>query len=207
MNSLTEQFTIEKIAVPILVAVITTLLVEYFAKPKLEARKARLLRDRQQFDRIIFCFQRASASIGALPNDEQIKSGKVFQKFASIMLEDARTALYELLKEMSQLSSIYVANHREHVAKTTKFVGYLLARVEIMVERDRNASIAELQDLASNLELFDVYFLVYVYMYDSQESSVKRMFWRIFSRNDNRMKIDQAFNKYGISPVDLKDRK
>lgn len=199
MSSLTEQLAIEKIAVPIIVAIITTLLVEYFAKPGLEARKVRILRDRQQYDKIIFCFQRISASISSLPDDNKANDNKVLKKLVVIMLNESRDALYELLKEMSQLSATYVVNHKEHVSKTMQYIGYLLATVELCVEDNRKIDLLELKKIAKNLELFDVYYLVYVYMYDSQESSIKRMFWRVFTRKGNDRKIDQLLNEYGIS--------
>ncbi len=199
MTEFIEQLTIEKIAVPIFVAILTTLIVEYFAKPRLEARKSRLLRDRQQFDKIVFCFQRISASIGSLPTADQANQDKVFRKFVMIMLDESRAALYELLKEMSQLSSIYAVSHKEHIGKTMKYVGFLLAKVELCIEDNRKISISELKELAESLELFDVYYLVYVYMYDSQESSVKRLIWRMFRRKSNDAKIDSLFDKYKIT--------
>lgn len=190
---------LEKIIIPVIAAVLTTLIVEYFAKPKLEARKARLLRDRQQFDQIVFCFQRISASIAALPTTEQLKNNKTYIKYASIMLDESKVALYDLMREMSHLTSIYVANHQEHVAKTMKFIGYLLAKVELCIDDKHKLYISELKDIASNLELFDVYYLVYVYMYDSQASQIRRILWRIFKKEKNNVKIDELFTNYKLS--------
>lgn len=199
MNSYLENITFEKIIIPVIAAVITTLLVEYFAKPKLEARKARLLRDREQFDRIIFSFQRISASLAALPSAEQLRNDSVYQKYASIMLDESRAALYELMREMSHLTSIYVTNHHEHVSKTMKFIGYLLAKVELCIDDKKRLGLTELKEIAGNLELFDIYYLVYVYMYDSQESHTRRILWRIFKKKSNNEKIDELFLKYKLS--------
>ena len=69
-NEIADAFS--KIGVPVLVALITTLVVEYFAKPRLEARKSRLIRDRQQIDEVIFAFQKAAMLAPALLPDEYI---------------------------------------------------------------------------------------------------------------------------------------
>lgn len=199
MNNYLENITLEKIVVPVIAAILTTLLVEYFAKPKLEARKARLLRDREQFDRIIFSFQRISASLAALPSMEQLQNDSVYRKYASIMLDESRAALYELMREMSHLTSIYVTNHHEHVSKTMKFIGYLLAKVELCIDDKKRSSLTELKEVAENLELFDIYYLVYVYMYDSQESHIRRILWRIFKKKSNNEKIDELFLKYKLA--------
>lgn len=199
MNNYLENITFEKIIIPVIAAILTTLLVEYFAKPKLEARKARLLRDREQFDRIIFSFQRISASLAALPSAEQLHNNSVYQKYASIMLDESRAALYELMREMSHLTSIYVTNHHEHVSKTMKFIGYLLAKVELCIDDKKRLSLMELKEIAGNLELFDIYYLVYVYMYDSQESHIRRILWRIFKQKSNNEKIDELFLKHKLS--------
>lgn len=50
----------------ILIAVATTVVVEFAAKPRLEARKARLLRDRTQIDEVIFTVQGVAMQLGAL---------------------------------------------------------------------------------------------------------------------------------------------
>ena len=62
-NKIADAFS--KISVPVLV-------VEYFAKPRLEARKSRLIRDRQQIDEVIFAFQKAAMLAAALLPDEYI---------------------------------------------------------------------------------------------------------------------------------------
>lgn len=199
MSGYLENITFEKVIVPVVAAIVTTLLVEYFAKPKLEARKARLLRDREQFDRIVFSFQRISASLAALPSTEQLHNNDAYKKYASIMLDESRAGLYELMREMSHLTSIYVTNHHEHVSKTMKFIGYLLAKVELCIEDKRRLNIQELKDIAGNLELFDIYYLVYVYMYDSQEPHIRRILWRMFKKKSNNKKINELFLKYNLS--------
>lgn len=198
MQSLLDQFTLENIIVPILVAIATTLIVEYFAKPKLEARKARLMRDRAQFDKIIFDFQRVSAAISALPSEQQANKNRIYARFQQIMLSEAREGLYDLMRDMSKLSSKYVVNHDKHIAKTMRFIGYLLSQVELATEGKRNVSIDKLKNTASNLELFDVYYVVYVYMYDSQEGWWRRIFWRIRKQKKNDQKIDALFGDLGL---------
>lgn len=198
MTSLAEQFTLEKIIVPIGVAVVTTLVVEYFAKPRLEARKARLMRDRAQFDSIIFDFQRIGASLGALPTEQQVRRNKVYRRFRNIMLSEAKEGLYSLMRNMSKLSTIYVVNHKNHISKTMLFVGYLLSQVELAAEATPGFSTDKLKEAAENLELFDTYYVVYVYMYDSQESWWRRLFWRVASEKKNDGKIDALLEQLDL---------
>jgi hypothetical protein len=198
LSNLFDNLTFEKIVIPVLAALITTLLVEYFAKPGLEARKTRLIRDREQFDKVVYCFQRVSASLSALPVVEG-SDHKVMTRFTSIMLNEAKEGLYALFKETTQLSYIYVLNHKEHVDKTGLFVGYLLAQVELAIEQPTLARIKKLKALAEKFELFDVYYLVYVYMYDSQAPSYRRIVWRIFKKKKNNQAIDKLLSDLNLS--------
>lgn len=204
MASISDQFTLEKIIIPVLVAIVTTLIVEYFAKPKLEARKARLMRDRAQFDNIIFNFQRISAAIGALPSEQQVSKSRIYVRFQQIMLSEAKEGLYNLMRDMSKLSSKYVVNHDKHIAKTMRFIGYLLSQVELATEGKRGIGIDELKNTANSLELFDIYYVVYVYMYDSQEGWWRRIFWRIRKQKKNDQKIDDLFGSLGLRMGDEK---
>lgn len=45
-------------------ALVTTLMVEYLAKPRLDARKERLLRDRRQIDQVVFGLQKLGLHMG-----------------------------------------------------------------------------------------------------------------------------------------------
>ncbi len=189
----------KSLALPVVAAIITTLLIEMFAKPKLEARKARIIRDRQQYDKIIFSFQKASMSIASL---DVKKKSPLIKRYTQIMLEEARKALYDLLQNISLLPSKYVTNHNEHIGKTVRFIGYLLAKIELAeqgIERDvEYVKLIDIKKLAAHLELFDIYYLVYVYMYDSQESWWRRLWWQISKESKNNQKIDKLFDELNL---------
>lgn len=190
--NISDQFTLEKIIVPVIVALITTLGIEYFAKPRLDARKERILRDRKQYDQIIFSFQRLSASIAAIPTNREHLNSKTYTKHTQIMLEEARSASYELFKNLSQLSHTYVINHTEHVSNTSLYIGYIIANIETTIENPNKTNIKELKSLAEHLELFDVYYLVYVYVYDSQVGWWRRLWWRLTERENAFQKVNGA---------------
>ena len=205
MVNVSEQFTFENIIVPVLVAIATTLIVEYFAKPKLEARKARLIRDREQLDKIVFDFQHIALSVGAIPDYDLLKKNKILQRHYEIMLEEAKSGLYQLLKDLSKLSTRFVMNHKEHMNKTSLYIGYLLSQVELIQESDKKwgkpaeQNLKMLKEDASKMELFDKYFLVYPYLIDSQEKWYRRRFWQFFTQKFNSNQIDEYFQLIGVS--------
>ena len=195
----------KSLILPIAAAIVTTLLVELFAKPKLEARKARLIRDREQLDKIVFDFQHIGASIGAISNFSTMKKDKILRRHYTIMLEEARSGLYQLLRDLSKLSTRFVVNHRDHVNKTALYVGYLLSQVELIQEFNgkykelSEEDIDKLKDDADKMELFDKYFLVYPYLIDSQEKWYRRRFWQFFTQKSNNQEIDSYFEKIGVN--------
>ncbi len=194
----------KSLVLPIVAAVVTTLLIELFAKPKLEARKARLIRDREQLDKIVFDFQHVSTSIGAMSNFHTIKTNHILRRHYTIMLEEARTGLYQLLRDLSKLSTRFVVNHEQHVNKTALYVGYLLSQVELIQEFNEKwkklseQDITKLKEDAEKMELFDKYFLVYPYLIDSQEKWYRRRFWQFFTQKTNNNEIDVYFRKIGV---------
>lgn len=195
-----EKFSIKGIVIPIVVAVLTTLIVEYFAKPWLEARKERLIRNRKQIDEVIFQFQKVSGSIAALLPDEcrhPLKS-----RHNDVMLNNAKDGLYGIMEALSRLPHRYVEKHREHIGKTMLFVGYLLSQVEGAIGLSfgtLNAkSIDHIKALAPNLEYFDVYFLANVSSQDAQETWYRRLFWNFSKKKESELKVDNVLKKYGL---------
>lgn len=194
----------KSLILPIIAAVVTTLFIELFAKPKLEARKARLIRDREQLDKIVFDFQHVGASIGAISDFSTIKQNQILRRHYTIMLEEARSGLYQLLRDLSKLSTRFVVNHRDHVNKTALYIGYLLSQVELIQEFNEKwkklseQDINRLKEDASKMELFDKYFLVYPYLIDSQEKWYRRRFWQLFTQKENNQEIDSYFKKIGV---------
>ena len=59
---------LSSVGLPVLVALLTTLAVEYLAKPRLDARKERITSSRRQVDNVVHGFQLAGMLIGSLLN-------------------------------------------------------------------------------------------------------------------------------------------
>lgn len=195
-----EQFTIKNIVVPIVVAILTTLIVEYFAKPWLEARKERLIRNRKQIDEVIFQFQKVSSSIVALLPNKHKRSLKSHHN--DLMLNNAKDGLYGIMEALSRLPHRYVERHGEHIGKTMLFVGYLLSQIEGAIDLGSGVlnvkSIDNIKDLALNLEHFDVYFLANVSSQDTQEKWYRRLFWNLSEKKESESKADRVLKNYGL---------
>lgn len=195
-----EQFPVRNIVIPIVVALLTTLIVEYFAKPWLEARKERLVRNRKQIDEVIFQFQKVSGSIAALLPDEHKHPLK--SRHNDVMLNNAKDGLYGTMEALSRLPHRYVERHGEHIGKTMLFVGYLLSQIEGAIDLGSGVlnvkSIDNIKDLASNLEHFDVYFLANVSSQDTQEKWYRRLFWNLSEKKESESKADRVLKNYGL---------
>jgi len=188
----------KSLILPVVAAIVTTFLVELFAKPRLEARKQRLIRDRQQIDEVIFHFQKVSASLGALLPDS-IKKSRIQERHNSIMLESASQGLYDLMSSLSRLSHKYVEKHGEHISQTMLFIGYIIAKVE--TTKDAKAMVRLVDNLkqdARDLEYFDTYFLANVGLRDSQEKWFRRLYWYFFSRKNTGGKVRQVLSKHKL---------
>lgn len=195
-----EQFPIKNIVVPIVVAILTTLIVEYFAKPWLEARKERLIRNRKQIDEVVFQFQKVSGSIATLLPDENNHPLK--SRHNNVMLNNAKDGLYGIMEALSRLPYRYVKKHGEHIGKTMLFVGYILSQVEramgldIMTLGAKN--IDHIKCLALNLEHFDIYFLANISSQDTQEKWYRRLFWNCSEKKKSESKVDKILKDHGL---------
>ena len=202
MVSISEQFTLENIIVPVLVAIVTTLLVEYFAKPWLEARKERLVRNRKQIDEVIFKFQKVSSSLTAILPDNQMHPLK--NRHNNLMLANAKDGLYGILEALSRLPARYVDKHYRHIGMTMQFIGYLIAQIEMTNENQKYRPASgvptdHLKEIAADLEHFDVYFLANISTQDSQENIIRRLFWNRFSKKQSTRELDKVMKKYRLS--------
>lgn len=166
--------------VPIAVALVTTLLVEYFAKPGLEARKERLLRDRRQIDELVFGFQKIGMVFGALPEPKTLEVMYIDDEVWADIVGRAQQAVDSSIDSMSRLSSLYVQKHQSHVRRTSLYLGYL-SGMTLGAERQVGMDLRPLKEVAGELEHFDTYFRVYVGLADGQEKWIKRWFWRRFT--------------------------
>jgi hypothetical protein len=183
--------------VPIAVALVTTLLVEYFAKPRLEARKERLLRDRRQIDELVFGFQKIGIVFGALPEPNTLEAMYIDDEVWVEILGRAEQAVSESIDSMSRLSSLYVEKHRMHFRRTSLYLGNLMG-LTLGAQRQVGLDLRPLKEAASELEHFDTYFRVYVGLADGQERWIKRWFWKKFTARSYEAEAVETLRKLGL---------
>ena len=194
---------------PLVVALVTTViiapLVGLYIKPWVEARKQRLIRDRQQIDEVIFKFQKISLCIGALTPDNHIRT-KTEERHNKLMLEQAYESAYQLMDILSRLSHRYVRLHREHIGKTMLFLGNLLVFIDgARSSKTMSASVNSVKEMGGHLEDFDVYFLANVGLKDSQEKWLRRLYWNKVERKDAEQTVDRVLKKYNLRFTNSKE--
>lgn len=173
------------ISVAVVTALLTTIVVEYLAKPRLESRKARLIRDRQQIDEVVFAFQKAGLALGAvMPGDdlpEESLERRIHQKQVIDLGDDLRT----LIDALSRLPGRYVRTHREHIAWTARYLGYAQALASLAGD-GHYVDDATLRQVADDMPAFDTYFVANADFHDSQEPLIKRWVWKHFTAKSYR---------------------
>lgn len=193
---------------PLIVAFLTTAviapLVGLYIKPWVEARKQRLIRDREQIDEVIFKFQKVSLCIGALTPDDQVKTS-IQTRHNAIMIEQAQESVYQLIDILSRLSHRYVRKHSEHIGKTVLFLGYLLTLLDDASSSTKGVHRANrIIETGSHLSDFDVYFLANVGLKDSQEKWFRRLYWNKIEKKNAEKLIMLTLKKYNLSGTKLK---
>jgi len=186
---------------PIVVALLTTLVVEYFAKPRLDARKERLIRDRRQLDELVYGFQKIGLVYGSLPSPRQRIRAAFTDEALMKSLLDAEMSIQTTLDAMSRLSMRYAIAHTEHISRTSLFLGYLLGMTR-STDATAPDDVENLKKVASQLEHFDTYFRVYVGLEDSQEALIKRVFWRMSTAKEYREDAIATLDRLGLKAGD-----
>ena len=186
------------LATPVLVALATTLLVEYAAKPRLEARKARILRSRAEVDEFVYAAQQLGLLAGSLPESRQLNGHPELVGYAREAISELDRAAADATRVLARLSIRYAIAHQVHIAKTARFLGFLRARCQLAAG-DPVAHIDDLKDVAGEMEHFDVYFRVHLGLGDSQEPLLKRVFWRLATREEFEKATDAALARHGLS--------
>lgn len=192
-----DDFIWRSLATPVLVALVTTLVVEYAAKPRLEARKARIIRSRAEVDEFVYAAQRLGLLTGALPRADQLRTNPELEQYAREAVSELGTAAAEASRVLSRMSVRYAVTHCEHIAKTATFLGFLRGRCHVAAA-DPVRRIDELKTVASDLEHFDVYFRVHLGLRDSQEPLIKRVFWRVATQDEFAEKADAVLARHGL---------
>ena len=150
--------------IAVLTALLTTLVVEYFAKPQLEARKERLIHNRNQIEEVIFLFQELGLTLGSLGFNKKAD----FRKLASYIEKQVEHALLvaeKLQAAIPRLQLKYALKNKKHIASGMILMGELLAALYSLQEATAKAKekeienyLAKISSLKSSLELVDYTF-------------------------------------------------
>jgi hypothetical protein len=195
LNALGEQAS--AIGIAVVTALLTTVVVEFLAKPRLEARKARLIRDRQQIDEVIFAFQRAALTAGSVVPADAEPNGSLMKTVHQRQVLALGADLDGVSAAISRLPVRFVERHREHVAWTARFLGYAKALAVLAAEGEYITD-SHVRQIADDMPAFDTYFVANVDFHDSQEPWIKRWFWKRFTARQYRDTTAQAMNaRYG----------
>ena len=157
-------------------ALLTTLAIEYFAKPRLDARKERITSSRRQVDNVVHGFQLVGMLTGSLLNVPETRD-ELWCAYVDDRLRRLDESLTTLELDISRLSIRYVVKHSSHVGKTATFIGYFQG-VVLRAVKVSDPDLSEIRQVAEHMEDFDTYFRVYLGLGDSQEPLLKRLFWR-----------------------------
>ncbi|MGW2154642.1 hypothetical protein [Nonomuraea sp. NPDC001699] len=156
--------TLKNFLIAILTALATTMTVEYLAKPKLEARKARIIRDRNQIDEVIFQFQELGLVLGTMRLTE-LKYVESLSDFLVSQVEQAEKSLDRLQQSLARLPLKYVQRQGRHMKVAAFHQGLLRSKLALLkgyLEGEKyDASfeqIVELATLTDQLHLIDVTF-------------------------------------------------
>ncbi|WP_132048708.1 hypothetical protein [Curtobacterium sp. PhB136] len=183
LEDLLKDPLVRAFVLPIVLAIVTTFAVEYLAKPALEARKARLLRGRQQFDEVIYGFQKLVLLMSSMIDDATARQSPELGAVQRQQAADASQASQELFAAVSQLPSGWVAKHRVHMRRTALYVSYVRGLL-IAGSGTEVPSMDHARSLGEGISNFDAYFLTFATLRDSQPPLIKRAFSKVFMRGD-----------------------
>ena len=187
---------LSSVGLPVLVALLTTLAVEYLAKPRLDARKERITSSRRQVDNVVHGFQLAGMLIGSLLNVPETRDER-WRSYVDDRLRRLDESLTTLELDISLLSIRYVVKHSSHVGKTAAFIGYFEG-VVLRAAKVPDPDLSEILQVAERMDDFDTYFRVYLGLGDSQEPALKRLFWRRTERAKYSSKATATLQDLGL---------
>jgi len=183
---------------PIVLAIATTFAVEYLAKPALEARKARLLRGRQQFDEVVYGFQKLVLLMSSMLDDATARQSPELRTVQKQQAADASQASQELFAAVSQLPSGWVEKHRVHMKRTAVYVSYV--RGLLIAGSGKEApAMDHARSLGDGISKFDAYFVAFATLRDSQPPLIKRVFSKAFMRGDYERDALAALRHAGLN--------
>lgn len=183
IDDLINDFVVQAVVLPVLVALATTVVIEYVAKPTLDARTTRKLRNRQQFDEVVFGFQKLVLLLSSTLDDTTARRSDELAAVQKAQGADASQAAHELIAAFSQLSSSWVGAHKAHVSRAALYVSFVRGLL-IAAASDEEPKFDYARSLAAGVSDFDAYFLAFATLKDSQPPLIKRVFSRWLMRSD-----------------------
>lgn len=198
IEDLLKDPLVRAFVLPIIVAIATTFAVEYLAKPALEARKARLLRGRQQFDEVVYGFQKLVLLMSSMLDDATARQSPELRAVQKQQAADASQATHELFAAVSQLPSGWVEKHRLHMRRTALYVSYVRG-ILIAGSSKEEPSMDHARSLTGGISDFDAYFVAFATLRDSQPPLIKRLFSKAFMRGDYERDALNALRHAGLN--------
>ena len=189
---------VQAIALPVLVALATTVVIEYVAKPSLDARTTRKLRNRQQFDEVVYGFQKLVLLLSSTLDDATARASAELAAVQKAQAADASQAAQELIAAFSQLSSSWVGLHKTHVARAALYVSFVRGLLIAASSKDE-PKFDHAKSLAAGVSDFDAYFLAFATLRDSQPPLIKRVFSRWFMYSDYDAAALRALRAAGLA--------
>jgi hypothetical protein len=198
IEDLVNDPVVQAIALPVLVALATTVVIEYVAKPSLDARTTRKLRNRQQFDEVVYGFQKLVLLLSSTLDDATARASAELAAVQKAQAADASQAAQELIASFSQLSTSWVKVHKKHVARAALYVSFVRGLL-IAASSDDEPKFDYAKSLAAGVSDFDAYFLAFATLRDSQPPLIKRAFSRWFMRSDYDAAALRALRSAGLT--------
>ena len=173
-----------QIAVPILVALVTTLSIEYFAKPTLDARRQRIIRGADAVDRIIYQFQVLGLQLGIAVHSSSNDPVTVAAREAA--LAEIKLGVSGMIEAIARLPVLYVQKHSEHIRLCAYYFGYLRGLLE---ENLALITSEQLTQVENDITVLDQYFRVYPNAGANIEPVLKRIYWRLANKSQNKKTV------------------
>lgn len=197
IEDLLKDPLVRAFVLPIVLAIATTFAVEYLAKPALEARKARLLRGRQQFDEVVYGFQKLVLLMSSMLDDATARRSPELRAVQKQQAADASQATQELFAAVSQLPSGWAERHRVHMRRTALYVSYVRGLL-IAGSSKEDPAMDHARSLRGGISSFDAYFVAFATLRDPQPPLIKRLFSKVFMRGDYEHEALVALRHAGL---------
>jgi hypothetical protein len=169
-------------------SLLTTVVVEYVARPSLEARKARMLRAQDAFLALTGALDRLAYLFLQLPTRSEVQAKPLVAPFRRTRITELVKAADAADEALTRLPIVYVVKHGSHIGRTAQVLGYMRAAL-LDLEEDGVAGDDALRETFDGFEYIRVYFEIYPTIRDPRQNPLARWFWR---RTQRRRYVSEA---------------